>query len=247
MGLNRFYTYNGQILKTADGNPIGYEYLWYEDGLVAKYDFNDSLADISGNGYDLSVKTGSVSYTTGIINKAVNLNGSSGIYTNESEILNTFRGNGEWTIALFTDYHSPAYYTGYKYLFFAGSNTNAASAPKVLFQYDFNRNAQVYRSQSSPAVNQSVYYSSIAKNIFMHIAATFKDGVLNGYYNGSLLSSTSVDTDELTDDINEFGLGYNVNTGNSGFWIGYLDLLYIYNRALSSDEISMLYNGGAGM
>lgn len=27
MGLNRFYTYNGQILKTAEGNPIGYEFI----------------------------------------------------------------------------------------------------------------------------------------------------------------------------------------------------------------------------
>ena len=51
MGLNRFYTYNGQILKTAEGNPIGYEYIpWPTDGLIARWGFSGgSLVDSVGS------------------------------------------------------------------------------------------------------------------------------------------------------------------------------------------------------
>lgn len=64
MGLNRIYTFGGNPLKSASGNPIGYEHLAYPtDGLVHRYNFSNSLEDITGD-FDMTA-TGTVTYGTG--------------------------------------------------------------------------------------------------------------------------------------------------------------------------------------
>lgn len=64
MGLNRFYTFNGQILKTAEGNPIGFHYSAYpEDNLYARWAFDNVLTDdVSSRALGL---TGTGSYIAG--------------------------------------------------------------------------------------------------------------------------------------------------------------------------------------
>lgn len=96
-------------------------------------------------------------------------------------------------------------------------------------------------------VSANVPESSVPLNQWNHAVATFKGGqFLRLYLNGSLVAeSTSGIYSQVTDAAN-FPHKIGVMSHGYGQFNGLIDDVRIYNRALSSQEISSLYNSGNG-
>ena len=88
---------------------------------------------------------------------------------------------------------------------------------------------------------------TVAVNTWTHIAMTYSAsaGVLNLYINGALSNSFATTTDNLTNVDANVTIG-NEEGGSSAFFIGQIDEVAIFNRALSAAEITTTYNNGVG-
>lgn len=84
------------------------------------------------------------------------------------------------------------------------------------------------------------HYIIITSDYSSNLVAIYKDGALYisaGMHNRSLPTGNSSQN-----------LAFGYSTGYSGyFYNGYLDEVGIWNRALSSTEVTQLYNGGVGI
>jgi len=79
-------------------------------------------------------------------------------------------------------------------------------------------------------------------NTWYMFAATFSKPTLTYYVNGSIDSVKTLDYDMTTDDI-ELRIAREItSTGDNVWFYGLIDEVHIYNRALSEEEISDLYN-----
>lgn len=77
---------------------------------------------------------------------------------------------------------------------------------------------------------------------WIHVTRVHTGGVLYGYKNGILAGSISVgDTDDTSGTLT-IGRGFTGASGTTEFWIGSIDDVRMYNRALSPSEIWSTYS-----
>jgi hypothetical protein len=88
------------------------------------------------------------------------------------------------------------------------------------------------------------YFNSFLLNFeadkFYHIVMTYNGSLLRSYVNGVLSESTSASGSIITN-LNNIYIG-KYTLGDGYFFDGTLDDIRIYNRALTDQEISALYN-----
>lgn len=232
MGLNRFYTYNGQILKTAEGNPIGYEYFPDPPATpTARYQFEDNLIDTQGN-YNLSTE-GSISYDTGIRGKGIVFPGTAANQLLTSSFnANTFTYNGNWTVAGWLKLTTSS---ATKYLIMVGGNSylyvyTHAATPGKLKLYAFQQQCDL----------------TVNTDEWLFFAMTGEGGTLKGYLNDG-------DAQAFSGTANNVSISGNLSIGCAYSaaeyaYAGMMDQLYFYNnKALSAAELSTLYNSGNGI
>ncbi|MFZ0829018.1 MAG: LamG-like jellyroll fold domain-containing protein [Verrucomicrobiia bacterium] len=103
--------------------------------------------------------------------------------------------------------------------------------------------------------DESYHVASVATNldynVWYHVAATWDGatGVMKLYVNGQLASQTTTTVRPfgslIPGDSPGVGIG-NVNDGFNNFpFVGDIDEISLYNRALSADEIASIYNAGS--
>jgi hypothetical protein len=91
----------------------------------------------------------------------------------------------------------------------------------------------------------SEFNSGIALNDWCHVAIVFNSGSVSYFYNGNLIAQNSIPVNQISNSIRaiKFGDWYHTESSNYKTFDGELDDIGMWNRALTIEEISNLYNG----
>jgi len=111
-------------------------------------------------------------------------------------------------------------------------------------EYKFREYESAFLGFLSP--DGSAIYSyglahSVSSSGWNHFSGSYSGGVLSGYINGSYYDNLS---ESIFSGTVPFCLGSDINS--YAFFNGLIDSVGFWNRALTSDEIAALYNGGHG-
>lgn len=87
--------------------------------------------------------------------------------------------------------------------------------------------------------------TAISTNTLYHVVYCVKSGAFELFVNGSSVG-TNTGTGTLADAGNNFVWGQRSNEGNTRHLVGKIHQVCLFNRALTSAEVSQLYNGGSG-
>jgi len=119
-----------------------------------------------------------------------------------------------------------------------------------LIQFTFSSTTDIRLQLRSSGTSLKTYFATVASmsNTWNHVAFTFDrtNDSYKVYLNGSEVASGS---DVFTGDFTatKTTIGGTFSPGFSAGFAGLADNLHIWNRALTSDEISHLYNSGSGI
>jgi hypothetical protein len=211
--------------------PIGYNDPTI-GGLVGWWTMNEgtgtnTTADLSGNG-NTGYLTNSPAWTNGVVGSALKFNGTSQFIYVPTNSVFTIVTN--LTVSSWCNW-------------FGGSSENC-----IVDRY-YSYSTTILGSSG----NIKIYFKSSAswatsiiapQNKWINISWTITASSLNLYTNGILAASTNSSGGSLSTSNNVIGIG---SIGPGGLYFnGFIDDVRIYNRALSSDEILKLYNGGYG-
>jgi hypothetical protein len=105
---------------------------------------------------------------------------------------------------------------------------------------------QIVHNRTNGATAEAVLFAAPPSNQLFYLAVTFDGAEVRAYYNGveaALVSTTNTITAPLyTNRGWLFGRTTHPDYGGLGRFVGILDEIEIYNRALSASEIQSLYN-----
>jgi hypothetical protein len=217
-----------------------------QNGLVGWWPFNGNANDESGNGNNGINNGANLTIDRyGNLNKAYNFNGQSNFISVNGSNFN-FPLNQSFSISIWvknSNYCSDINYCG-GFLSKQGITTNDNgigfqvgfdNTNKVKFEYNTNLIIQppvhFYNSSSLVVNNWSNIVCIVEKN--NNQIRIYYNGVLEGTYNNSWISNSSSNSNPLY-----FGM----LRGSNYFYNGALDDIGIWNRAISQQEITALYN-----
>ena len=215
------------------------------DGLVGWWPFNGNANDESGNGNHGTV-IGEVPLTTdrnGNPNSAYSFLGSSSSYININQNASFSNFSDGFTLSAWS-LSSTGSSTG-RVLSLGNTDANGLG-----FHISFFPNMGIILQNglggsSNSYGNWSNAVSNLQINSWNHVVLTanFASGNWSVYHNGNLvLSGTSNSTTLLNFQSNTFNIG---RKATSAFdpWNGKIDDIGIWNRALTPEEVTALYNG----
>lgn len=221
------------ICMSGRSAPIGFGSP-HIGGLVGHWTFNEasgttSTADLSGLGR-IAFLTNSPTWTNGVIGPALRFNGTSQMVKAESQNLTNM------TVACFLRRESAngcmigrqeaAPFRHNYYLMIVSG--------KLLFGF--------YNGSTYPSLT---YDATIPLNTWTHVAATTSVGVISIYVNGVMVTNSASNGSPAPATGLSLGIGANVGQVTD-YLGGHIDDVRIYNRALTADEIKLLYGGGYG-
>lgn len=134
------------------------------------------------------------------------------------------------------------------------SFTRASDKSNIYLGYYNNAGTmQLYSSRTKIGVSQatSVYNTDIGTSEFHHMAVTWDDSLLNLYLDGSLVATSSSSGAGTGTTVDCLTIGdYPSDNGNCSSAYGYyasafIDDLAFFDRTLTAQEISDIYNGTA--
>ncbi len=216
------------------------------NGLIGWWPFNGNANDESGNGNNGTVNGATLaSDRNGQINKAYSFNGvpnriEIGTSINPSTQIGSH--NSSWsacawinknqyggTLAL-SDYNSIA------------GNTNPGENDMTLAL-----NLQVYQNYAnvglrSNGIDYNVSGGNISNSQWHHIAFTANNGVLILFVDGNNVGQTNYNSNYNFYESPFYRIGSSMWNGNYGPSTGFIDDIGIWNRALTQQEITYLYN-----
>ncbi len=201
------------------------------NGLVGYWPFNGNANDVSTN-----ANNGTNNGATLTTDRFGNVNSAYQFNHNSITLINTPQFNGSWSISLW--YKRSAYSTGY-------ANFGALFTTSSDIQYYgigmwliINENQLYFQAGGENVLNleQYVYDTNWHNVIYTY------DGVNLSLYVDSVnkLSAPVVVTSNYTSSFN-IGRGFDI-FGNDFSFLGNIDDIGIWNRALTPDEITNLYN-----
>lgn len=246
------------ILKYLDKSAFFNDILEYNvfptSGLIGKWEFEDNIEDTLGT-YDLT--STSISYDTGILGKAGSFNGTnSECYSTDVNLRRIFDLQNNWSVNLW--FYNTAN-TGIYCLFSCdGSNTPPYKRTWIQFLnvQPFSKIDIVRRGFVIKAVEVTETYvanrgtTNILSNVWNHVSINYDGIKMLVYVNGLeskpdgtnnfnfSMGNTDAQTTQTT-------IGGNAQNNVSQFK-GYIDQVYVYNRALSFTEVNQIYNNGKG-
>jgi hypothetical protein len=215
-----------------NGNSITGNVVNLGDGLVAHYKFDGDVNDAAGLYYGI---LNGVTFDTGKINQAAFFDGNGYInLPNTTGLISGFTG---------LTYSAWVYYTGGGYQpAILCSRYRGSIVNFNCFIID-NTNSKPYAYVKGD--NQSAVVSSstsIQQNAWNHVVLTWSSGsTAKIYVNGVFSGESTTNYSFVTNNKNLFVVGYDAIGADRKFR-GKIDDLRIYSRALSNEEISVLYN-----
>jgi len=234
-----YYT-TGTLKTPQKGNCVT------ADGLMGWWPLNGDTSDASGNGHPGILSLSAPTPTTGqgnVANTAYSFDGSVGdAYIDTGDKFTTSQFTASiWAYPIATSNGTP----------FATimSNTRDCCNTNSGFQIQYNKTSPYQLSSllwaggTSPVASLN-YAAGIAQNTWSHIALTYDGTSLTMYKNGASIGTTTYSSTLATPSYNVF-LGRMGEIPYGYTFGGKLDDARIYNRALSSTEITALYGAGA--
>lgn len=116
-----------------------------------------------------------------------------------------------------------------------------SAAPQNLFQYRLALTTSGVSVAFNNWNNNSVAPYNVVFDQWIMVASVFKDDTLKTFINDSLINSAFFDTDINVND-RTLEIGRDV-PGVVEIFNGKIDDIYIYNRAITAQEVSAIYNG----
>ena len=215
----------GSNLSDPNSTPL-------QQGLVAWYPFDGNASDMSGNGNHGTVY--GASFVVDRNGKALEFDASNNNYAEIPHVSQYNFGTGEFSVNLWVKGKGD-----YGALFIKSSNPNSPYEGITLFLSvtPGKLSARTSYNNKFPTVR-----SDLDNNLWHSINFSRKGNQLKVYVDG-IFDSSSTD-DSLTDVTNSAPiiLGANHIDRTKQNFDGSIDDIRIYNRALSADEISVLYN-----
>lgn len=217
-------------------------------GLVAHWSFDDCTANDSSTSHFDGTMQGSPQCTTGVTldgttGKALQFNGSTDWI--EGNIDSTVFAS-DWSIAAWF------YHTGYGApweAIFSNSTNNVNNTPLMTFNGDVNKDG-VYGTSDYLGIN-GVGTTPVGTfidlgshfNQWIFAVITYENGVptIYAYKNGKLIKASQALSWDLQQS-NGFYIGRHYYAGSNLLFKGKIDEVKIYNRALSTSEVSNLYS-----
>lgn len=204
------------------------------DNLEAYYKFDESsgnAADATGNGY--TATNTSVTYSTGKINNGADFNGSS------SKFSHTLNLGGDFSISVWFYGDS---FASYPYIY----NDWGGSDNKNIFfiMYD-GGDLKFNRGNGGASEGTALSVSGFSTSTWYHVVITQAGTAQKMYVNaGAPSTATATYTGGATAETPYIG---SQATGGGDIWDGIIDEMGFWSRAITSTEVSDLYNGGAGL
>jgi hypothetical protein len=201
------------------------------DQLRAAYKLSDT-SDYSGNGYNLT-NTGSVTFGSGLIGNCAQF-GSPNTTKYLSYIGSMGISSGDdWTLSFW--FRTPA-------------NNLIGAAMELTYgggtrQMDFiwDGAGGVSWDIFPTGGSNMMVAGTVANNIWYSVMLVCSSGTITCYINNVSIGTASIgSTSGKTDGLGTYGAGI------AWFQNGDLDLMYLWNRAITSGERSQMYNGGSG-
>jgi hypothetical protein len=216
-------THPGSLIPDLDSSLVSW---WRMEGNVS-----DSIASNNGTGY------GGISYSDGKFGKAMVFNGTDG-YISYGDVAGR-SGTLPYTISVWIKLAGTP---SDAYSIIAREN-GSDNTREYLLYVDTDRSIHLQRYIQGGGSKLDVGTGIKSIGIWYHIVATY-DGnnaviYANGIPEGTGASSVSIPA------TNNLSVGSFIGGTNQFFFNGSIDDVMIYNRALTADEVTALYNGTA--
>lgn len=196
------------------------------EGLLAYYPFNSNAQDESGNGYHGTVHGAQICQDRfGNGNSAYEFNGLDNYITIPDGILQSDMQS--FTISLW-------------------ALPNGSADQSAFYHGSYNGEAQLSNTAFSVKLADGEWYTANFEltNQWTHLVGIYNKGnYLKIFVNGTFHSTVSIPWENLfVELLHHSSIGV-YNRGELNFWNGKIDDIRVYNRILTSDEITTLYTG----
>jgi hypothetical protein len=217
-------------------------------GLVAYYPFNGNANDSSGNGHN-----GTVNGTTlttdryGNANKAYNFDGYHEIVVPHSDALNIV---GDMTVsAWFNSYGPPLFRNNHTIVTKRSSNPYLEVPYDLTINYQYGIPSDYKKPMFVSAANNVVQYiqsvDTVINNTWNHIAYTISGSNIKMFLNDIAILDSPIDNQMRNTNTYPLLIGSAARIDKpSEQFVGKLDDIRIYNRALNQTDIDSLYHEG---
>jgi hypothetical protein len=200
-------------------------------GLQAAYGFEEgsgtTAGDVSGKSNSGTI-SGATWSANGKFGKALSFGSGSMVTVNDSASLDL---TGAMTLEAWV--YPTALNGSWMNLIFKPAGNPADAAPAYVLQ-GASSSSQVPSVYISPASGNLMAPTSLALNKWTHVATTYDGTTLQLYLDGVLVN-TMPQTGSMTASSDALTIGGNVFSGQN--WMGLIDEVRIYNRALNPTEI----------
>jgi hypothetical protein len=208
-------------------------------GVVAYWKLDESSGNASDSvGSNTLTNTGTATYSAGKINNGVNFTATT-MYLGKSSPTGLPSGTSAFTMATWVNFTN--FSTARYFMSFGGTTNNTMPTIRcdssTSWVIDDNGAGTAF-----PAV------SAMSTGTWYHIVYTYpgSGNIYTAYLNGTSIG-TADNTRAPNMGTTNVSIGSNNNTSQSSNLVGSMDEVGIWSRALSSGEVSDLYNGGAGI
>jgi hypothetical protein len=217
------------------------------DNLVAYWKLDESsgnASDATGNGSTLT-NNGSVTYSAAKINNGASLGGAGKYFSCSDNSYISTTGDTTWQVWWYPTTLNA------QQAFFDKWNYSAATREYEVFANYSGGTTTLYvnlSSNGSTASTASKTTTSISTNNWYHLVYVYtaSTGTVEFFLNGSSLGTSTGNLTSIYNSTSTLGIGQYI-TGGGGNISGMLDELGMWKRALSSTEVTELYNSGNGL
>jgi hypothetical protein len=216
-------------------------------GRVVHYTCDDTVTTDSSGNSNTGVMTGTgTTLSTGLINNKLTFNGSGyikftdvsliGLASSTSEIsVSCWITTSSLDITLLSLRNSTNAFTLFDFVlgYNGGGNLNTGKLSVIVRD---NNNVGTTIVTAPTAINNSAWHHCVVTRTTAKLLTLYVDGA-------SVATGTDTMTGALTPNLTNSAVGYEITAGGRGI-VGSLDDFQIYNRALTSTEVTSIYNGG---
>ena len=126
---------------------------------------------------------------------------------------------------------------------------NGASGANVRIVYEYNGGSRRLRAYRNPQHGFADINGNLGNNTWKHIVLTFTNSAnnLKLYVNNGTPAVGNSSGTEYISYANQATFGNTIQYSHTKPLIGLMDEIYIWNRVITADEITELYNSGDGL